>query len=176
LEPFAQAVSGKSQPGETDVRKAYDAFGFNTAPQLQFETAPPVTATDASDFYISPLQAVLAAAALSNHGVEPAPRIATSVNTPREGWVVLPAQGDPLEAVQPAQADEAAAALMSEGKNYWSHIGRAAGKEGPVTWFVAGTPPDWQATPLAVVVVLEQDNERLVQWIGQELLTDAMNP
>ncbi len=128
------------------------------------------------DIHISPLQAVLAAAALSNHGVVPAPRVAIAVDTPQQGWVVLPASGKSYEAVQPAQADEAATANIEEGKNYWSHIGRATGKEGPVTWFIAGTPPTWQATPLAVVVLLEEDNERQAQWIGQELLTDAMNP
>jgi hypothetical protein len=99
-----------------------------------------------------------------------------AVDTPAQGWVVLPAPGNPFEAVTPAQADQAAAANLEEGKNYWSHIGRASGKEGPVTWFVAGSPPNWQGTPLAVVVLLEEDNERQAQWIGQELLTDAMNP
>ena len=32
------------------------------------------------------------------------------------------------------------------------------------------------ATPLVVVVLLEEDNARLAQWIGQELIIDAMNP
>jgi hypothetical protein len=84
--------------------------------------------------------------------------------------------GKSFEAVTPAQAEEAASANIEEGKNYWSKIGRATGKEGPVTWFVAGTPPNWQGTPLAVVVLLEEDDERQAQWIGQELLTNAMNP
>jgi hypothetical protein len=176
LEPFAQAVLGNDQPGGADLQKVYDAFGLENSPQLQFQTAGSVAAKDGDGLHISPLQAALAAAALSNHGVVPAPRIATSVDTPQEGWVVLPALGKPFEAVKPAQADEAASANIEEGKNYWSHIGRASGKEGPVTWFVAGTPPDWQATPLAVVVLLEEDNERQAQWIGQELLTNAMNP
>jgi hypothetical protein len=106
----------------------------------------------------------------------PAARMAISVNTPQEGWVVLPPLGPSLDVIQPAEADGAAAVFVDEGKNYWSHIGRATGEEGPVTWFIAGTPPNWQATPLVVVVVLEEDNERLAQFIGQELLVDAMNP
>jgi cell division protein FtsW (lipid II flippase) len=176
LEPFAQALSGTNEPASADEQKAYDLFGFDKSPQLQFETTESVSTTAGNGFHVSPLQAVLAAAALSNHGVVPAPRIATAVNTPQQGWVVLPAQGKAYEAVKAAQADEAATANTSEGQNYWSHIGRGSGKEGPVTWFTSGTLPGWNATPLAVVVLLEEDNERQAQWIGQELLTGAMNP
>jgi cell division protein FtsI/penicillin-binding protein 2 len=176
LEPFAQALRGNKPQSEIDGQKVYDAFGFITSPQLQFQTTESVTAANGDGIHISPLQAALAAAALSNHGTVPAPRIAMAVNTPKEGWIVLPAQGESFEAVTPAQADQAVAANIEGDNNYWSHIGRASGKEGPVTWFSAGTPPNWQGTPLAVVVLLEEDNERQAQWIGQELLTDAMNP
>jgi cell division protein FtsW (lipid II flippase) len=176
LEPFMQALSGSNQPNATEKRKAYDAFGFGNPPQLQFETAASGTNPGENEFHASPLQAVLAAAALSNHGIVPAPRIATAVNTPTEGWVILPAVEKSTEAVKQAQADVTAAANATEGQNYWSHIGRATGTEGPVTWFTAGTLPGWQGTPLAVVVLLEEDNERQAQWIGQELLTGAMTP
>lgn len=176
LEPFIKALFGDKPPEKADLQKLYTVFGFKTAPQLPFESLPSLSSFGGGDPHISPLQAVLAAAALSNKGAEPAPRIAISVDTPREGWVVLPALGKPVEALQPAQAEGAAASFIEDGKNYWSHVGRATGKEGPVTWFIAGTPPNWQATPLAVVVLLEEDNERIAQWIGQELLTKAMNP
>ena len=41
---------------------------------------------------------------------------------------------------------------------------------------MAGTLPNWQATPLVVVVLLENDDASLAERIGQELLVDAMNP
>jgi cell division protein FtsI/penicillin-binding protein 2 len=176
LEPFAKALPANNQRSGAEKQKVYDAFGFMTSPQLQFQTADPVMTSDGEGIHVSPLQAALAAASLSNHGIVPAPRIAISVDTPQERWVVLPALGKSFEAVTSAQAEQAATANIEDGKNYWSHIGRATGKEGPVTWFVAGTPPNWQASPLAVVVLLEEDNERQAQWIGQELLMDAMNP
>ncbi|HJS18391.1 MAG TPA: FtsW/RodA/SpoVE family cell cycle protein [Anaerolineales bacterium] len=176
IEPFARALFDDSELDEAKSNAVYEAFGFDTAPQVQLETAIPIPTSDVDEYHVSPLQAALASAALSNQGTAPAPRIAVAVNTPQEGWVVLPATGTPFEAVQPSQAQETAAAYIPEGKNYWSHIGRATGEESPVTWFIAGTPPNWQASPLVVVVALEQDNERLAQWIGQELLMDAMNP
>jgi hypothetical protein len=65
---------------------------------------------------------------------------------------------------------------MLTGENYWSHIGIAEAEESTVTWLIAGTPPNWQATPMVVVVILEEENTRLAEWIGRELLVDAMNP
>ena len=41
---------------------------------------------------------------------------------------------------------------------------------------MGGTPPNWQATPLVLVVLLEEDNVDLAQEIGRELLDSAMNP
>jgi hypothetical protein len=169
-------VLGDQEQTDNGLKKVYEAFGLLRTPQIPFETAAPVNRDNGQDLHISPLQAVLAAAALSNHGTEPPPRIAISVDTPQQGWIVLPDQETATKAVEAAQADGAATAFMEAGKNYWSHIGRAAGKEGPVTWFIAGTPPNWTGTPLAAVVLLEEDNERMAQLIGQKLLTDAMSP
>jgi hypothetical protein len=99
-----------------------------------------------------------------------------AVNTPEQGWVVLPSMGTSFEAIQPSQADEAAQSLIASGKNYWSYTATTRGDESDLTWFMGGTPPNWQAAPLVVVVALEEDNSRLAQLIGQELLTDGMNP
>ena len=175
IEPFDRAVFGANTFSQNDLPAVYSAFGFDRSPQLQVPAASPVAVSNDNELHVSPLQAALAAAALSNHGEVPAPRIAVSVDTPQQGWVVLPPLGNSFEAVPLSAADEAAQSYMTGGKNFWSHIGRA-GDESDVTWFLAGTPPNWQATPLAVVIVLEEDNERLAQWMGQELLVDAMNP
>jgi len=113
---------------------------------------------------------------LSNHGRVPAPRIAMAVNTPNAGWVVLPALGTPFEALQAQAADETVQALQVNGQNYWAHTGLAESKESPITWYITGTLPNWQASPLVVVVLLEENNVRLAQRVGQELLVDAMNP
>jgi len=176
IEPFAQARYGDKTLDRTELRAVYEAFGFDRSPQLNIETAAPLSTSEVSNWHVSPLQAALASAALSNHGTVPAPRLAISVKTLQQGWVILPALGTPFEAIQAAEADEAALSFIMDGKNYWSHIGRATSDESPVTWFIAGTPPNWQATPLVVVVALEEDNERIAQWMGQELLVDAMNP
>jgi hypothetical protein len=118
----------------------------------------------------------LASAALSNHGTIPAPRIATALNTPNDGWVVLPALGTPVEAIPTSTADAAAESMRVDGQSYWAYIGQAESDESSLTWFIGGTPPNWQASPLVAVVLLEEENESLADDIGRELLTAAMNP
>ena len=178
IDVFAQAHAGPgdSAPTEGDLQPVYEAFAFERTPLLRTQVAEPVYDSDGNDLHISPLQAALAAAALSNHGTIPPPRIATAVDTPNDGWVVLPALGTAFEAIPVAAADETAQAFVADGQSYWAHSGQAESEESPVTWFVAGTLPNWQATPLVVAVVIEEDNVRLARLIGHELLVDAMNP
>jgi hypothetical protein len=90
--------------------------------------------------------------------------------------VVLPALGVPYSAIPAAAADETAQAMGVESQNYWEHTGQAESEESPLSWFVAGTLPNWQGTPLVVVVLLEESNEDLARQIGRELLVDAMSP
>lgn len=176
IKPFAYAMYRNDPLSQNDRQAIAESFGFARVPQLPMETAQPLPVTDENDLHISPMQAALAAAAISNQGVVPAARIAVAVNTPEEGWIVLPALDAPVQAIPASDAEETAAFFVQDGHSYWSHIGRAEGDESPVTWFVGGTPPNWQATPLTVVVVLEEDNRRLAEQIGRELLVDAMNP
>ena len=81
-----------------------------------------------------------------------------------------------MEASQPSDASEAVLSYIQEGNNYWSHIGQARSEETSVTWFIGGTPPNWMASPLAAVVLLEEDNPNAAGKIGEELLLDAMTP
>ena len=122
---------------------------------------------------VSPLQMSIAAATLSYKGIIPSPRIATAINTPEQGWVVLPALSQPIEVIQPAAANEAALSFIEEGKPYWSHIGQASEDETNVTWLLAGTLPDWRGTPLVLIVTLEDLNAPLAKSIGENLLNAA---
>ena len=176
LEPFATAFYDNPNLDDDELKNVSDALGFYRAPQLRVQVAEPILNPEIKDLHVSPLQVALAATPLSNHGTIPAPRIATALITPEEGWIVLPALGTPFEAIEPSAADETAESLMVAGESYWAHTARAEGTDSTVTWFMAGTPPNWQATPMVVVVLLEEDNVSLAQWIGRELLVDAMNP
>ncbi|MGZ9221422.1 MAG: FtsW/RodA/SpoVE family cell cycle protein [Anaerolineales bacterium] len=176
IQPFEQALFGQNAVTQDGLQQLYETFAFDRPPILQIEVAEPVFDAEGKGLHISPLQVALASAALSNHGTVPALRIATAVNTPNDGWVVLPAPGTLFEAISPSAADETATSMIMDGESYWAHTGQAQSEESPVTWFLAGTPPNWQASPLVVVVLLEDNNVRLAQQIGQDLLIESMNP
>jgi cell division protein FtsW (lipid II flippase) len=176
IDALARAMLGDVRPDKNELRNVYEAFGFHRIPQIQMPVAESLSNTELDNLHVTPLQVALACAALSNGGMIPAPRIATAVNTPNDGWVILPALGTPIKAVEAAAAQETAGFFIKQGQNYWSHTGQATEKDSSVTWFAAGTPPNWQASPLVVVVLLEEDNVRLAQRIGEELLVDAMYP
>lgn len=176
LEPFAFAMHRSTEITPDQLQAVATTFGFVQAPQLPMQVAEPLPLSSESELHISPLQAAMAGTALSGQGTIPAPRIAIAVNTPEEGWIVLPALGTPIEAISASDASEAALSFIKNNENYWSHVAQATSDESPITWFIAGTPPNWQATPLVVVVTLEEDNTRMAERIGRELLIDAMNP
>jgi cell division protein FtsW (lipid II flippase) len=172
LEPFTQAFFGRSTAATTDQRiELYRALGFDSSPQVRM----PVGEASSLDenMRVSPLQMALATAALSNDGVRPPARIAVAVKTPQGGWVVLPALEKPVETLPEMGVRETSQALAGENP-YWSFT--SAGGEAPLTWHLAGTLPDWNGTPLALVILLEEDNPKLANEIGGELLETALQP
>jgi hypothetical protein len=176
LEPFAKMLYKDSTLDKDQLLGLFNTYGFNKPPELRLETASSFINEDQDQIYTSPLQMALTSSTLSNNGTTPAPRIAMAVNTPNNGWVTLSALGLPSEAIQPSAVKEAVNSYIAEGDNFWSHIGQAMDEESEVTWFIGGTPPNWQSAPLVVVVVLEKNDVRLAQGIGREMLTESMNP
>jgi cell division protein FtsW (lipid II flippase) len=176
IELFEQALAQSEVPNEKDPQVVYETFGFDSTPLLRMPAAEPILDAEAGSLHISPLQVALAASALSNHGVIPAPRIAAAVDTPNDGWVVLPALGAPWEAIPALSADEVAESLRGQGESYWAYTSRVESEESTVTWRVAGTLPNWQGTPLVAVVLLEEDDEELAKRLADQLLVAAMNP
>jgi len=174
MDPFAMALFKKTNLDPSQWQGVYENFGFLRTPELRLEAVS--STSSGGNFYVSPLQMALASAALSNQGVVPAPRIAVAVNTPNSGWVVLRAEEMPFEASQPTAATEAAESYIQDGNNYWSHIGRAQDSQTSVTWFIGGTRPNWITSPISIVVLLEEDNPRVAEQIGMDLLVDAMTP
>lgn len=175
LQPLIRAQFGTTEPDWEPLRAYYKRLGLYAAPQLRMPVNPPADLRE-GELRVSPLQVALASAALSNGGTVPSPRIALAVNTLQDGWVVLAPLGDPFEAVRPAGANEAAQRLVTPGRAYWEHVGQAVQDDTVITWFLGGTVPRWQGTPLALAVVLEENNTFLAERIGQELLESALNP
>lgn len=177
LLPFIRAQYGATQPDEAELRELYQTLGLLEAPRIQMPVDIDNQTQSLEGLRISPLQATRAAATLSGGGILPAPRIATAVNTPEQGWVVLPALGEPRPGLDAQAARDSALAFREDGRLYWSHIGQAAEEDTRVTWLLAGTLPDWSGTPLALAVTVEAFDPGAVQEIAEQLLLNAgINP
>ena len=173
LLPLIKAEFGARQPSSSELQTFYEKLGLFQVPSINMPVAADDQNASLQSLKISPLQMSVAAAALSYGGVAPSPRIATAVNTPEQGWVVLPALSQPVEMIQASAANEAALSFIQESSLYWNHIGQASVDETNVTWVLAGTLPDWKGTPLVLVVTLEELNSSLASSIGENLLNAA---
>ena len=111
----------------------------------------------------------MVAAALSNEGIAPAPRLAMAVNTPQSGWVILPALGEEMILFSSAESAQLVSAFSSGDTAYWQILSAQAEEEN-LTWLLAGTPTNWQGTPLALAVLLEENNPTLAEEIARALL------
>jgi cell division protein FtsW (lipid II flippase) len=162
----------KSQPGSSEINAYYRELGLFEAPKLNipldFNNQP-------ETLRASPLQISLIAAALSNDGIKPAPRIATAVDTPTQGWVTLTAESQPTQAIQIEAAHEAVSSHIVKGKPYWRQTAQVKTKGAVITWLLAGTLPDWGGAPLALAITLEEDNIWLAKYIGDEIVSAALN-
>jgi len=132
---------------------------------------------------ISPLQMAIAASTLSNEGWRPAPRLVMSVNTPQAGWVMLPPTSQPQQVFSPEAANTTANALSDEELSIWQvvsagdkGVGNSSEANPGYAWFIGGTLPDWGGVPLAVAVLLEENNPHRALEMGQSMLQSAMQP
>ncbi len=141
------------------------------APQLRLPLAyePPGSGV------VNPLQVSLAAAALSNGGTMPAPRLALSYRSPAGDWIVLPPVGAAHSLMTREQAKAITAGYQdTETASIWELISTPPDEE--LTWYLAGSlPSTGQGVPLALALVLEEENLPLAEEIGQTLLAAAMS-
>jgi hypothetical protein len=123
---------------------------------------------------ISPMQMALAFATISNAGVRPAPQIALAVDTPTEGWVILPPLSEPVRVLSPESANAMAQEYNTDNNPYWQILDNAYDKDTIISWYLVGTLPGWQGTPLTLVILLEESNLTAAQYIGQGIIEAAL--
>jgi hypothetical protein len=65
---------------------------------------------------------------------------------------------------------------MVKGQPFWQWNASVSQESTTFSWSLGGTLPNYQGVPLAVVVLLEENNEYLVGLIGRTLLETASQP
>jgi cell division protein FtsW (lipid II flippase) len=157
-----------------DISSLYAALGFYASPDLQLPVA--VASLPEAPLRISPLQAALAAATISNAGTRPAPRLAMAVRTPSYGWVFFQPSGSPIQALPEEAAISVTRNLVVKGQPFWQWSGLAGQADKPISWTLSGTMPAGKGTPLAIAILLEDASQQRAVSIGQQLLASAMQP
>jgi len=190
---LTKLVNGK------DLITLLDKLGLYTAPAFPIETlssTQPDSLSDAGSYVtgvrdpeteallnISPLQMALAASALSNGGERVVPRLAMAVDIPNSGWVILPETAEPERIFLENKANNTANALADNELPIWQvvatgdeGVGNSVDAKSGYSWYIGGTLPEWPGVPLAIAVVLEENDPQRVLVMGQRLLQSAMQP
>jgi cell division protein FtsW (lipid II flippase) len=122
---------------------------------------------------ITPLQMAVAASVFSNPGTLASPVLSYAVETPHQGWIILPkTQSVSVDELSTTNSGDL---LVKDQGNFWSFLGKGDRTEGPVIWYVSGTTPYWNGMPMMVVVLLEENSPSTAQQIGEEVLFRALN-
>ena len=179
--------------GETELLALADELGLFTAPEIRLSTqsgARPETIADpirwllnqestpaGNRLMVSPLQMALAAAVLSNQGIQPDPVLVSAVDTPQSGWVMLASNSEPGEVFSAQTSQAVAGQLADSALPIWQvtacvHDHTSQG----VCWYLGGTLNTWAGTPFALAVLLENPDPELVTAIGREVLESAITP
>lgn len=160
----------------------YNAAGFFSLPEIPLAQAPTSSfhALDRKDTILgnnsataTPLQMVLAAASITAKGLRPSPRIAMAVDTPAQGWVILPA-GQKTQSFTSDGIQMALSQYADDDSPLWHTTASVPTSEGQIHWFVAGTTQQWQGTPLALTLVIEGNTAETTTELGINLLNSVM--
>jgi cell division protein FtsW (lipid II flippase) len=167
------------------VANLYHILGFDAAPELFIPGVaadnipssddPIAIALGQSKSSVTPLQMVLAAAAFSTGGTRPAPILPMAVNSPQQGWVILPA-GSAATELSNSSALSTTEQLSTITMPTWETLALAESKNNSITWYLSGTSPDWTGTPLAMALVLEENNPELAHQIGTLIMQETLHP
>jgi cell division protein FtsW (lipid II flippase) len=172
--------------GAVDLFNLFSRLSFYNAPEIRMPVSPPSEPSTISvptkaaigqgDLRVSPLQMVLAIAALSNDGLKPAPQIAIASENSAGNPITMPALASPHQVFTPDQASTVTDSLVTPGGQYWQTVGSAvSGDTQNLAWYLGGTLADYQGTPLAIVVLLEEGQADAAAHIGSSVLTQAIN-
>jgi cell division protein FtsW (lipid II flippase) len=169
----------------TEIENLYEKLHFYQAPDVGLPVpAPSQTISEGvitffseetNNIAVSPLQMALAAAALTADGALPSPDLVLGVNTPHQGWIILDS-GSSVVALDSYTARQVIDMLAVPSTFFWEFTGFGeAIDEQLTTWYIGGTTAEWIGSPLAIAVLIEEENPVLARQIGQAVLNAAVS-
>lgn len=172
-DPHAPLLNRATQ-GDYPTGGLADFPFIQSASQAGFETGLLKLPLAITDFPArsTPLEIALAAAAVNNKGLVPAPRIVLMQANPAGGWLLAPSPKGSPATLSLDEITHTVQLLSVPGTQTWQTALVPSGET--LTWYVGGTSLDWPGAPLALALVLEEANLSLAEEIGQAILTTAM--
>jgi len=169
----------------SDVLALYKDAGLSTEPDIPLETSQPVFPeavnsyaelySGESGLLVSPLQMTVMAASLANGGKIVSPQLAVAYKTAAGEWELFD-KGSESQVMSDFNAAEAVSKLTQGNFPGWEDSAFAMNDEAEISWYIAGTPPGWNGTPLAIVVAVENSSPAAAQKIGREIFLSAISP
>lgn len=163
-------------------------LGIFSEPTIALEVAPAAInpaisgdfagwLTNVPETSVSPLQMALVAAAYTNDGVLPAPKLVNSYLGENGEWLAFPDQGSQAQVISVDLARHIRDFFKSDTQAIWFQNGHATiSNDEILTWYIGGTTPDWTGSPLAIAIAIEGDQAELIQQIGSQLLSLDTTP
>jgi cell division protein FtsW (lipid II flippase) len=161
-----------------ELTALFTEMGFSNQPQIKIETATASAIPTLSDvslyiagaqLRISPLQMAVAAAELTNGGIKVNPTLVSAYQTPQGDWQLFD-KSDIRINLSDLDAKDATELLLQDNLPVWQTTAQVMDHKETVSWYVAGTPSNWQGVPLVVVVALEDSTANETEKIGQALI------
>lgn len=166
----------------SDVVTLYSDLGLTSQPEIQTESVEPAdfkAVNHMSELFltdavrVSPLQMAVAAAEVTNGGKVVKPTLVLAYQAPGGIWTLISNENN--GEIVPDLDTKAAVNLLQDGDSpVWSTTAEVVDNEKTVSWYVAGTPSDWQGVPIVIVVALEDASPEQAISIGQALFDDLL--
>ena len=165
---------------ENEISSFFSTFGWTEQIQFELPQIDPVQIPYNnlnglwSNLYLSPLQISRAAAIFSNSGTLPYPRISMAVNIPKEGWIVL--SSNESKQVRNTRYLPSIVELLSQMDiPTWEFSSNSIEEDANISWYVTGTLPEWQSTPIVLTIVLEDSQPEIARINGRKLIGEIIN-
>ena len=167
-----------------EVMDLMSQTGLYQEPSIPLESSPPVIPdkiqdykslyTGTTNFLVSPLQMAVMAASLSNEGLVLSPQITVAYKSLDNEWVLFD-QGVNSTTIPDYNASDAVSKLTQGNFPGWEISALARNENAAISWYIAGTPPDWHSTPLTIVVALENASPSEARSIGRQVFLSAIS-
>jgi len=153
-------------------------FGWNENYSFELPFEPialmaPESQKSLSSTLLSPLQVARSVSAFSNAGEIPYPRLTLAVNTPQQDWVIFSAE-EPIRIMDTLFANQIANYFSRNDYPAWEITSSNDSGENPIQWYVTGTMPEWQATPLVFVLTLENGSSQEARELGRQIMEQIL--